>query len=95
MSRMPVQDPQGGGRISQGQGIPGISAAELEVMQAAAALSLAGQDTGMATVGMRLLRRPAGPGAAGAVSPLRDQYRKQQGVHFMLMPYSADGRSQA
>jgi hypothetical protein len=76
--------------------LPGISAVELDVMQAAAARFLEGRDTGIAggavaTIeDMQALREPAGAQAAGAVSARRDDYRRQHGAHFMIMPYYAD-----
>lgn len=73
-------------------GIPGISAAELDAMQAAAARFLGSQETGQAgTVtcaeDLQLLAEPADSLAEGAVSPHRDLYRKHHGSHFMYMQY--------
>jgi len=73
-------------------GVPGISAAELDVMQAAAARFLDSQETGQArsvtcAEDLQLLAEPADPLAEGAVSPFRDLYRKHHGSHFMYMQY--------
>ncbi len=74
---------------AEGPGMPGISAAELDVMQAAAARFLHAGDTG-ATIGeMRVLREACGLEAAGVVSARRDEYVRRQGCHFMMMPYRA------
>ena len=76
--------------------LPGISAVELDVMQAAAARFLEGRDTGIAggavaTIeDMQALTESAGAQAAGAVSARRDNYRRKHGAHFMIMPYCAD-----
>lgn len=83
------------GCCAAGPGLAGISATELDVMQAAAARFLEHHGTGMpgaaaVTGGMRTLREPAAPQAAGAVSARRDIYSRHQGTHFMAMPYYAD-----
>ena len=96
MTEMLVQSQPSLANAAEGPGLPGISAVELDVMQAAAARFLEGRDTGItggavaATEDMQALREPAGAQAAGAVSARRDDYRRQHGAHFMIMPYYAD-----
>lgn len=69
--------------------LPGISAAELDAMQTAAARFLGSQDNSTAIYDMQALREPADSGAAGKVSARRDTYDRVNGCHFMLMPYHA------
>lgn len=75
--------------VAAGPGIPGISAAERDVMRAAAARFLHGRDTGITTGDMQVLRQAAGSRAAGVMSAHRDEYVRRQGFHFMMMPYRA------
>jgi hypothetical protein len=78
--------------------IPGISAAEFDMMCAAASrfceaagIAMASDDAGVE--GMRALMDAAGPDAAGLVSASRDYYRKWNGAHWMYMPHIAAGEA--
>jgi hypothetical protein len=66
--------------------IPGVSPAELDVMQAAAACFL-GSPASMTVVATQLgaLAQDASPASAGRVSAHRDLYRRANGHHFMAM----------
>lgn len=86
MTETTMRPSQGSGR----QGIPGISAAELYVMRAAAARFLGSQDTGTVTGDMRVLRVHADSQAAGTVSRSRNLYKRMHGTHFMAMPHDVD-----
>jgi len=92
MTEMLSQSQSKGTDVVAESGIPGISAAELDVMQAAAARFLDGRATGHArsvtcAEDLQLLAEPADSLAEGAVSPHRDLYRKHHGSHFMYMQY--------
>jgi hypothetical protein len=70
--------------------IPGISAAELDAMEAAAARFLVTCNAGPATAtavaaDIQALTEPAGPLAAGITSALRGEYGKVRDTHFMMM----------
>jgi hypothetical protein len=80
---------------AQEPGIPGISEAELAVMQDAAIRFLERQCSGIndaptAISDMQALQEPADPHAAGLVSARRNTYWRTQGTHFMTMPHYAD-----
>lgn len=82
------------GYRAAGPPIAGISAAELAVMQAAAARFTerhAARLPGAAAVtsGLRALAEPASAQAAGLVSARRDLYTRHHGTHFMEMPHHA------
>jgi hypothetical protein len=71
-------------------GIPGISGAELAAMLAGSRRFLAAHDAGPAVrarsaADLAALTADAGPLAAGLTSPLRSQYMKKRGTHFMFM----------
>ncbi len=67
---------------AEGPRIPGISAAELDIMRAAAARFPHGRDTGITIGETRVLRQASGLEAAGMVSAQRDEYVHRQGCHF-------------
>lgn len=73
--------------------MPGITAAELDVMEAAVGRFLAGPGATAPAEGtmqeLRALREPAGRDGAGAVSASRSSYFRQRGTHFMYMRHRA------
>ena len=74
--------------------IPGLTAAEITAMQAAAAGLLHGTDPALAALiraGLGDLGHPAGDGAAGTPSASRAEYTPRDGSHFMIMACHAAG----